>query len=49
MPTVMVNLLRVGVKVILTSATIQVEPRRRGSDVIHLTFQCGHFKVGQVT
>lgn len=38
-----------GVKVLLTGATVEVEARGRGSDVMYLTLQRHHFKVRKIT
>ena len=49
MSVVVMGLLGSGVKVLLTGAPIQVEAGGRGSDVMHLPLESGHFQVGQIT
>ena len=49
MSALMGCLLWSGIKVLLTSATVEVEARGCGSDVMYLTFQRRHFKVRKIT
>ncbi len=43
------GLTRRGVKVLLADALVEEETKRRGSDEVVLTFQCGEVKVQKVT